>query len=97
MWYQGLGDRDEKPIEWPMPLYLRYMYEGQTKESDPNGFGRLLYGFRASWSFTGYFHRGWGSGDFHSFTTMNGKGFLIKNFSLWYSGYYEDGLDFLAY
>ena len=80
-----------------MPLYLRYMYEGQTKQSDPDGFGRMLYGFRSSWSFTGYYRRGFGSGDFHSYTTMKGRGYLIKNFDLLFSGYYKDGLDFLTH
>ena len=35
LWYQGLGAREEKPSDWPMPKYLRYLYEGEVFESDP--------------------------------------------------------------
>ena len=67
------------------------IYEGHAEAGDPEGFGRLIYGY-SSWAFIGYFQRG--DPDFYSFTAKYGTGLFFKDTTLQYFGIYAEGAEF---
>jgi len=66
------------------------MYEGQVKQANPFGFGRLIDGVN-NFNFVGYFK----SQTFNNFTstmTLHGAGAYFYNNAHKYSGYYCDNV-----